>query len=247
MSDKKNKYNTVKKAIEAFIQLLGEYESYKLSNIEDVEEYNCNIYNEISLQHELGLFLREYLEGTWKIFFEKSMYSNQNKKNDKKENTKENSLWIKKEVDLVAIKYENGKISGKYAIELKFSKGINARTPENMFDFIKDIHFMEQVKKYKDFTKTYNLIIVDSPKYYDKYYYEKKNRPYIYYIFKAESDGKIEIPKIPDNDKKKYIHPTGNSESKEFILEKEYKNICWKPIGNLKKLENYRYLFIEVD
>ena len=75
MSDK-NKYNTVKKAIEAFIQLLGEYESYKLSNIEDVEEYNCNIYNEISLQHELGLFLREYLDGTWKIFFEKSMYSN---------------------------------------------------------------------------------------------------------------------------------------------------------------------------
>lgn len=171
------------------------------------------------------------------------MYSNQKKKNDKKEN----SIWIKKEVDLVAIKYENGKISERYAIELKFSKGINARTPENMFDFIKDIHFMEQVKKYKDFTKTYNLIIVDSPKYYDKYYYEKKNRPYIYYIFKAESDGKIEIPKIPDNDKKKYIHPTGNSESKEFILEKEYKNICWKPIGNLKKLENYRYLFIEVD
>ena len=166
-------------------------EDYSLPDKEKADDYNCNIYNEFSLQHELGIFLRKNLIGYWKIFFEKNIY------NDKKLEYANKCPWVKKEIDLIAIKYKNSlfnNIEAKYAIELKFAKGKNARTPENMFDFIRDIRFTEQVKEYRNFTKCFVLIIVDAEKYYynkNQYYNKKTN--WIYKIFRREKNDKEEI------------------------------------------------------
>jgi hypothetical protein len=240
-----NQYITVKEALKVFVKELGKNEKYKLINPKntDINDYTSNIYNEYSLQHELGLFLKNNLSGNWKIFFEKSMYNNK-----KIESKHQKDVWVKKEADLVVIKYaENNEIE-KYAIELKFCRGINARTPENMFDFIKDIRFMEQVKYHKKFTNTYNLIIVDNRKYYDKEYYKRKKYSYIYDIFKVNDNGKINIPKKPKN-MQAYSCPTNNKTKKDinFTLLNSYHNKYWKKISDLKELKNYRYLLIEIN
>lgn len=110
-----------------------------------VECGNIEIYNEFSLQHELGLFLREKLKG-YKVQFER--------------NTKFFEILdtIKHEIDIVAYNGER-----KYAIELKFP--VNGQYPEQMYSFIKDISFMEQLKN-AGFDNTYCLTVVNDSKFY---------------------------------------------------------------------------------
>ena len=84
------------------------------------------------------------MEGNIKVFFEKNIYDNKKKEYINKH------YWVKKEVDLIVIVYKDKNctiVDKKFAIELKFKKGKNARTPENMFGFLRDIRFMEQIKK----------------------------------------------------------------------------------------------------
>lgn len=242
-------YENIEEAINAFIEKIKKNEDYSLPDKENADDYNCNIYNEFSLQHELGIFLRKNLTGYWKIFFEKNIYDNKKLEYDNK------CPWVKKEIDLIVIKYKNSlfnNIEAKYAIELKFAKGKNARTPENMFDFIRDIRFMEQVKEYRNFTQSFVLIIVDAEKYYynkNQYYNKKTN--WIYKIFRREKNDNeeisIDIPKELDNGKR-FSHPTGNKEKEKdydnrdnFKLNRNY-STTWKKLGNNK----YRYLFIEI-
>ncbi len=236
------KYKTVKDAIDGFIRELKENNQYKLlpTNEKSSDNYEYNIYNEISLQHELGEFLRNRLEGNYNIFFEKNIYD------------KEKEEWIKKEVDLILINEKKE----KYAIELKFSKGENARIPENMYDFIKDIKFMEQVMSKKGFTDAYNLIIVDSPLYYEVLSNKRKNtiRYDIYKIFRNDKEGvniKREIDKNiilrkEEIDENKYCRPTGKKEykGKGFKLKRDYTDKYWKKIFEEDKDNPYRYLFI---
>lgn len=68
---------------------------------------------------------------------------------------------IKHEIDIVIFNLDK---TEKFAIELKFPK--NGQYPEQMYSFIKDIVFMEQLKKY-GFTETYTLILVDDPLFYE--------------------------------------------------------------------------------
>jgi len=236
------KFKSIKDALEGFIAELKKEERYKLLPEKQIsaDNYDYNIYNEISLQHELGEFLRNRLDGQYKIFFEKNIYD------DKKED------WVKKEVDIILIN-ENKE---KYAIELKFSKGKNARTPENMYDFIKDIKFMEQVMHKKEFIDAYNLIIVDSHKYYDillnKENQKDTKRYDIYKIFRNNNEF-INIKKEIDNaiiikkeeiDKNQYCRPTGKKQDKGkgFKLERDYTDKQWQKIFD--KESQYRYLII---
>ena len=68
---------------------------------------------------------------------------------------------IKHEIDIVIFNLDK---TEKFAIELKFPK--NGQYPEQMYSFIKDIVFMEQLKKY-GFTETYTLTLVDDPLFYE--------------------------------------------------------------------------------
>ena len=110
-----------------------------------VGKEQIEIYNEFSLQHELGIFLRERLQG-YKVQFER--------------NTKYFGLTdlVKHEIDIVV--YDDVR---KYAVELKYP--LNGQHPEQMFSFVKDICFMEQLKM-KGFEKTYCMTVVKDKKFY---------------------------------------------------------------------------------
>ena len=79
-----------------------------------------NIYNEFSLQHELGIFLREKLSNIYKVEFERNVNFFLGKENSKK--------LIKKEIDIVVYDKERDE---KIAIELKYP--LNGQYPEQMF------------------------------------------------------------------------------------------------------------------
>lgn len=88
---------------------------------------NVEVYNEFSLQHELGIYLRNKLPD-YKVQFER--------------NAKYFDIHdtIKHEIDIVVFNDRE-----KYAIELKYP--LNGQYPEQMYSFIKDIKFMEELKK----------------------------------------------------------------------------------------------------
>ena len=102
------------------------------------------------MQLELGIFLRTRGERSgYTIQFERnvSFFSI--------------TGTIKHEIDIVIFNLDK---TEKFAIELKFPK--NGQYPEQMYSFIKDIVFMEQLKKY-GFTETYTLTLVDDPLFYE--------------------------------------------------------------------------------
>lgn len=146
------------------------------------------IYNEFSLQHELGIFLREELK-SFKVEFERNVkfFSESQDENFLKK-------FVKKEMDVVAYK-RNSKNLEKYAIELKYPT--NGAYPRRMFQFVEDIKFMEQAKDELGFTKTYCLTLVsDLQKGIPFRYSSRKNEGKIYHYFRdnKEIHGKITNP-----------------------------------------------------
>ncbi len=98
--------------------------------IEAIRIGQVEIYNEFSLQHEIGIFLRTALPQT-KVRFERNV----------------NDLFgskvgfSKREIDIVALSPERR--APTHAIELKFPR--NGQHPEQMFSFCKDIAFVEEL------------------------------------------------------------------------------------------------------
>lgn len=88
------------------------------------------VYNEFSLQHELGIFLRSSLP-RFKVQFERNVsYFFQNK-----------SKFTKREIDVSV--FLPTKKDLELAVELKFPR--NGQHPEQMFSFCKDIAFAEEL------------------------------------------------------------------------------------------------------
>jgi len=121
------------------------------------------IYNEFSLQHELGIFLRERIQG-YRIQFERNISYFTSK-----------TQTIKKEIDISIFNEDK---SEKYAIELKCP--LNGQYPEQMYSFVKDIKFMEQLKE-RGFAKNYCVTLVSH-----KPFYEGKVNGGIYKFFRGE-------------------------------------------------------------
>ena len=119
------------------------------------------VYNEFSLQHELGIFLRAKLTG-YKVQFER--------------NTKYFgiSVTVKHEIDIVIYNELE-----KHAIELKYP--LNGQYTEQMFSFVKDIKFMEELKE-AGFDNTYCLTLVQ-----DKNLYSGQRRDGIYSYFRSKA------------------------------------------------------------
>ena len=125
-------------------KIIEEFVKTKIS--EDV------VYNEFSLQHELGIFLREKLKKEhFKVEFERNV-----KFFSKNQNKDFLDKFAKKEMDIVIYKDCNEN-SEKYAVELKYPT--NGAYPRRMFQCIEDIKFMEQVKSELGFTNTYCLTL----------------------------------------------------------------------------------------
>lgn len=135
-----------------------------------IENPSIEIYNEFSLQHEMGLYFRSIFPD-YKIQFER--------------NTKffNISNLIKKEIDIVI--YND---IDRYAIELKYP--LNGQYPEQMYSFVKDIKFMEELKE-NNFINTFCVTLVR-----DKNFYQGANTNGIYSYFRAGKSlsGIIEKP-----------------------------------------------------
>lgn len=168
-----------------------------------VEDNQVEVYNEFSLQHELGIFLREHLSG-YKVQFER--------------NTKFFGITgtIKHEIDIVIYNETE-----KYAIELKYP--VNGQYPDQMYSFIKDIAFMEQLHA-KGFTATYSLTMVT-----DKNFYAGKKNDGIYVFFRENTIlcGKVK-------------KPTGNSD--EIIEVSRKHTINWEGGKN-----QFKYYIIDIN
>ena len=115
------------------------------SNLGDENE---NIYNEISLQLELGIFLRSKLPNR-KIQFERNVSTFGFNKGE----------FVKKEIDISIIDSDRLET----AIELKFPT--NGQVPEQMFKFCEDICFMEQLLR-THCKSAYVLILAEDPLFY---------------------------------------------------------------------------------
>lgn len=171
----------IKKLLQAFVQ--------------ELQSGNIQIYNEFSLQHELGIYLRNALPD-YRVEFERNV------KFFNISNT------VKKEIDIVV--YNGNK---KFAIELKHP--LNRQYPEQMYSFIKDIRFMEELKE-KGFDHTYCVTLVK-----DKNFYSGDNTSGIYSFFRAGNTIKGTIYK-----------PTGKT-SQSIDISKEYR-ISWEPCNHLQ-------------
>ena len=146
---------------------------------------NVEVYNEFSLQHELGIFLR-YSLPDYKVQFERNVsYFGLT------------TQTVKKEIDIVVFR---SNISERYAIELKYPQ--NGQYPEQMFSFVKDIKFMEELKE-SGFTNTYSVTLVG-----DRPFYEGKVNDGIYRFFRSENAVYGEIQK-PTGKRDEYIPLNG--------------------------------------
>lgn len=169
--------------------------------IKEIQLDNVEIYNEFSLQHELGIYLRNALPN-YKVEFERNI------------KFFELSNTIKKEIDIVI--YNDNK---KFAIELKHP--LNGQYPKQMYSFIKDIRFMEELKEY-GFDNTYCLTLVKDKNFYSGNYTEG-----IYAFFRTGKTIKGTIEK-----------PTGK-DIPSISLSNEY-IISWEPCNDM------RYYILEI-
>ena len=214
-------------------ELLEEFMHLKQTNGDDIL-----VYNEISLQLELGLYLRQ--KG-YTVRFERNIGEYV------EEDTSE---FVKKEIDIVAYKKGENELEAdkgkneleakKIAIELKFPR--NGEYPEQMFSFVEDIKFMEQVKRVGGFSKTFVVVLVD-----DKNFYENnKWQPVpsgIYSYFRSDKE-EVCIPANTKIDK-----PTGKKVQSISGLNNQYDSTWEQPtaiwLDAKTELKKYRYYIIE--
>lgn len=118
--------------------------------VESVVSGGIEIYNEFSLQHELGIFLRAQFSGDLVQFERNVAYFSQLKES-----------FTKREIDIVV--FSKDKTDLRLAIELKYPR--NGQYPEQMFSFCKDIAFAEELHN-AGFARTALLIFADDPGFY---------------------------------------------------------------------------------
>ena len=141
-----------------------------------VKNRKVEIYNEISLQHELGIYLRGHF-GDLKIRFERNV----------KDFKLDKFKFEKKEIDIVITSSDSSE--RHCAIELKYPR--NGQVPETMFSFCKDIAFLEQLVK-SGFHSAYFIAVAEHTHFYEK----KGKTDGIYRFFRADEPmtGKIFKP-----------------------------------------------------
>lgn len=121
------------------------------------------IYNEFSVQHELGIILRrQHSEST--VEFERNV----------SHFGFEKRAFEKREIDIVVYSKQTGAL--ETAVELKFPR--NGQHPEQMFSFCKDVVFVEQLKA-AGFATAYVVIFAEDPLFY------QGNRGEIYDYFRG--------------------------------------------------------------
>ena len=192
----------------------------------DVAARKIEIYNEFSLQHELGIYLRNELRGTtYKVQFERNISDFGRISNP-----------VKKEMDICIF---NDKTKDRLcAIELKFPR--KGQYPEEMYKFIQDISFLEQVKQFLDFKESYSFVVVKNDK-IDKghLFYSGNKYDGIYKYFRHEKDKSPEPIIGPDTIKK----PTGDRKEIDSVsIVHSYPPINWVNTNN----NEYSFYIVDI-
>jgi len=134
------------------------------------------IYNEFSLQHELGCFLRSrFPHPEYKIQFERPVsFFDLNR-----------SSFVKKEIDVSVFTPDR---TVRVAIELKFPR--NGQHPEQMFKFCQDVSFVEQLVD-AGFDAGIAVLVVEG-----RLFYQGRNQGGIYSYFRGDTPlrGRIQKP-----------------------------------------------------
>ena len=116
-----------------------------------IRDREIEVYNEISIQHELKIVLRSLLPKSFKVQFERPVeYFGLNKEN-----------FAKREIDITIFSAD---MNTKDALEMKYPK--NGQYPEQMFSSCKDVLFLEQLCA-MGFNECYFLMLVDDPLFHE--------------------------------------------------------------------------------
>jgi hypothetical protein len=130
-------------AMETIRKLAGSF-------IDSIASGQTEVYNEFSLQHELGIFLRGKLT-EFKVQFERNVsFFFPSKKR-----------FTKREIDISVFTPDRRELA--YAIELKYPR--NGQYPEQMFSFCKDVAFAEELNA-SGFRNTGLIIFADDQLFY---------------------------------------------------------------------------------
>ena len=142
---------------------------------------DIEIYNEFSLQHELGFFLRQFTSD--KVQFERNVSYFGLNKND----------FEKREIDISI--FDGSERRLQTAIELKYPR--NGQHPEQMFSFCRDVSFTEQLRR-AGCKEAYVVIFAE-----DHLFYQGDNKKGIYAYFRGGEDltGSIHKPTGQQNAK----------------------------------------------
>jgi hypothetical protein len=128
-------------------------------------------------------------------------------------------VFLKKEVDIIIEQEDNSNT----AIELKMP--MNGQVPEQMYKFVEDIAFLEELKASKLFGKCYLIAVTN-----DSNFWQGSKNDGIYAPFRN---------KVPL--KGKLYKPTGNAKNKIFHqISGEY-HVTWNTLTN-----SFRYFAVEV-
>jgi hypothetical protein len=130
-------------AVEALSGFIGSF-------FDSVASGETEIYNEFSLQHELGIFLRARLQGH-SVRFERNVSSF----------FRGNASFTKREIDITVFSKEKQELH--WAIELKYPR--NGQHPEQMFSFCKDVAFAEELRE-AGFARAAVIVVVEDPLFY---------------------------------------------------------------------------------
>ena len=131
-----------------------------------VADGSVEIYNEFSLQHEIGCYIRSVLPPEFKVQFERptDFFGIEHRSLEKKE------------IDIVI--FSNNQ-TRKAAIELKFPR--SGQYPEQMFKACQDIRFLEQLCD-AGFRQGLFVMVADD----DRFYSPKMRNSGIYRFFRSE-------------------------------------------------------------
>jgi hypothetical protein len=174
--------------------------------VDGISRGQIEIYNEFSLQHEVGILLRSEFPND-KVQFERNVYDLFN--NDK---------FIKTEIDIAVFSPDRSTL--RCAIELKFPR--NGKHPEQMFSFCKDICFAEQLKK-AGFERSYLIIFANDKLFYSGngegiYGYFRQSKK-LYGSIRKPTGKKNEIIKLEGSYQVKWHSVSGVPKLKYTIIE----------------------------
>jgi len=237
-------HDEIKTIIEKFLNdtLNGKRCPQKSPSNDDEWSDISPIYNEFSLQHELGTYIKKEVDAETKVEYERHRDYFTDKDKDKPAKKGD-----KKEIDITVYNKEEPLIF----IELKFPR--NGQVPVQLYSFCKDIQFLEQLNSLAAATDNTNaffvaLINVDDKGSKSFIMGERKSLKPIYTYFRKEGkfnyleptvEIKVEINGVIENPIR--TNKDEDEDEHKVTLRGKY-NVTWKRI----KESNFYYIILPV-